>query len=67
MGTNRNAEEDRENKTPQTYPKSKYDEAYVAFGFTVTMVGNEERPACLLCLDMLAADSILRNILVSNS
>ena len=26
------------------------DDAHVALGFTVTTVGDEDRPACLLCL-----------------
>ena len=39
----------------------KYDEAYVALGCTVTKVGDEERPVCLQCLTMLAADSMKPN------
>ena len=48
----------------ESHPKvkmRKYDDAYVALGFTVNTVGGEERPVCLLCLKMLAADS--RNVL----
>lgn len=40
-----------------------YDKEYVALGFTVTKVRDEERPVCLLCLKMLAADSMKPNIL----
>ena len=36
----------------------KYDEAYVALGFTVTKVGDK---VCLLCPKMLAADSMKPN------
>ena len=39
----------------------KYDEAYLALGFTVNVVGDEERPLCLLCLKTLAADSMRPN------
>ena len=40
---------------------SKLDEAYVALGFPVTTVGDKERPVCLLCRQMLAADSMKPN------
>ena len=36
----------------------KYDETYLAFGFTCTTVGNEERPQCVVCLKILACDSL---------
>lgn len=42
-------------------PKRKYDEAYLALGFTVGVVGAEERPMCVLCLKPLAADSMRHN------
>ena len=42
-------------------PKRKYDEAYLALGFTVAEVGAEERPVCVLCLRQLAADSMRPN------
>ena len=48
-GMKRKAERDGDNETNDSLPKAKtrkYDEAYVAFGFTVTTVGNEERPVC---------------------
>ena len=63
-GMKRKAERDGDNETNDSLPKAKtrkYDGAYVAFGFTVTTVGNEERPVCLLCLKMLAADSMKPN------
>ena len=63
-GMKRKAERDGDNETNVSLPKAKtrkYDEAYVALGFTVTTVGDEERPVCLLCLKMLAADSMKPN------
>lgn len=39
----------------------KYDEAYLSFGFTCTTVGNEERPQCVVCLKVLACDSLKPN------
>ena len=47
--------------TVTTVGDRRYDEAYVAVGITVTKVGDEERPVCLLCLKMLAADSMEPN------
>lgn len=63
-GMKRKVERDGDNETNVSLPKAKtrkYDEAYVALGFTVTTVGDEERPVCLLCLKMLAADSMKPN------
>lgn len=53
--------------SPDVLPKQgkaktrKYEETYVAFGFTCTMVGNEERPQCVVCLKILACDSLKPN------
>ncbi len=47
--------------TQEGYSKTKcikYDEACLALGFTVNVVGEEERPMCVLCLKTLAADSM---------
>ena len=41
--------------------RRKYDEAYLALGFTVNAVGDEERPVCILFLKTLAADSMRPN------
>ena len=63
-GMKRKAERDKDNETKESQPKAKtrkYDEAYLALGFTVSTVGEEERPVCLLCLKMLAADSMKPN------
>lgn len=38
-----------------------YDEAYLALGFTSTTVGNKERPQCVVCLKVLASDSLKLN------
>lgn len=38
-----------------------YGKVYVGLGFIVTTVGDEERPVCLLCLKMLAVDSMKPN------
>ncbi|XP_072229039.1 zinc finger BED domain-containing protein 5-like [Leuresthes tenuis] len=46
---------------PKSQPKRKYDEGYLALGFTATAVGAEERPMCVLCLKPLAADSMRPN------
>ncbi|XP_044210429.1 CD5 antigen-like [Thunnus albacares] len=46
-GMKRKAESDEDNETNKSHPTAKtrkYDEAYVALGFTVTTVGDEERP-----------------------
>ena len=43
---------------PKSQPKRKYDEGYLALGFTAAVVGAEERPLCVLCLKPLAADSM---------
>ena len=50
-GMRRQAEREGEKEITESLPKAKtrkYDEAYVALGFTVTTVGDEERPVCLL-------------------
>lgn len=63
-GMKRKAERDKDNEGKESQPKAKTrksDEAYGALGFTVTAVGDEERPVCLLCLKMLAADSLKPN------
>nr|XP_055067936.1 zinc finger BED domain-containing protein 5-like [Misgurnus anguillicaudatus] len=46
---------------PKSQPKRKYDEAYLSLGFTVGVVGADERPMCVLCLKTLAADSMRPN------
>ena len=48
--------------TDSTKAKSrKYDDSYLALGFTCTTVGNEERPQCVLCLKVLASGSMKPN------
>ncbi len=63
-GMKRKPVRDGDNETNESHPRAKtrkYDEAYVALDFTVTTVGDEDRPVCLLCLKMLAADSMKPN------
>ncbi|KAM3838159.1 zinc finger BED domain-containing protein 5-like [Diretmus argenteus] len=57
------AASDAETRPKQHKPaaRRKYDDAYLALGFTVTVVGDEERPVCVLCLKTLAADSMKPN------
>ncbi|XP_060782720.1 zinc finger BED domain-containing protein 5-like [Neoarius graeffei] len=38
-----------------------YDDAYIEMGFTSTLVGGEERPQCVLCLKVLATESLKPN------
>jgi hypothetical protein len=43
-------------------PKSrKYDESSLSFGFTSVVIKGEQRPQCVLCLSVLAADSMKPN------
>ncbi len=44
-----------------TTKRRKYDEAYLALGFSSTTVGDEERPQCVVCLKILASDSMKPN------
>ncbi len=63
-GMKRKAERDGDNETNVSLPKAKtrkYDEVYIALGFTVTTMGDEERQVCLLRLKMLALDSMKPN------
>ncbi|QQP40116.1 Uncharacterized protein FKW44_014055 [Caligus rogercresseyi] len=50
---------------PKQYPSKaktrKYDDKYLAFGFTCTTVGNEEIPQCVVCLKVLACYSLKPN------
>jgi hypothetical protein len=39
----------------------KYDESYLFFGFTSVVINGEERPQCVLCLSVLAADGMKPN------
>ncbi len=44
-----------------TTKRRKYDEAYLALRFTSTLVGDEERPQCVVCLKILASDNMKPN------
>jgi hypothetical protein len=37
----------------------KYDNIYLEFGFTTTEINGEERPQCVLCMKVLAAEGML--------
>ena len=39
----------------------KYDQAYLNFGFTSTEISGEEKPQCVICFKILAADSMKPN------
>uniref|UniRef100_A0A669DER0 Uncharacterized protein n=1 Tax=Oreochromis niloticus TaxID=8128 RepID=A0A669DER0_ORENI len=51
----------RTNPLPSKPKSRKHDEAHLALGFTCTMVSNEERPQCVVCLKVLACDSLKPN------
>jgi hypothetical protein len=39
----------------------KYDESYMDYGFTYTVVENEERPQCVICFKVMAVETMLPN------
>ncbi|GFW44670.1 SCAN domain-containing protein 3 [Trichonephila clavipes] len=39
----------------------KYSQEYLNFGFTITEVNGEEKPLCVICSNILAADSMKPN------
>jgi hypothetical protein len=39
----------------------RYDENYLSLGFTKTSINGEERPQCVVCLSILASDSMKPN------
>jgi hypothetical protein len=45
----------------------KYDDRYLDFGFTSTEVDGQERPHCVLCMKLLASESILPSKLKRHS
>ena len=48
-------------RTPTLAKTRRFDDAFVGLGFTSVMVGAEERPQCLLCLKVLAVESLKPN------
>lgn len=46
-------------RTAKKRKTRKYDDSYLDFGFTSTEVSGEERPLCVLCMKVLAADCML--------
>ncbi|GFU91573.1 protein FAM200B [Trichonephila clavipes] len=45
---------------PKIKPR-KYSQEYLNFGFTITEVNGEEKPLCVICSKILAADSMKPN------
>ena len=39
----------------------RYDDSYLDYGFRSTIVANEERPQCVICLKVLSSEIILPN------
>lgn len=39
----------------------RYDEIYLSLGFTKTTINSEDRPQCVVCLTVLASDSMKPN------
>ena len=61
LTTNKRKAGDESSHTTMSTTKAKtrkYDETYLAFGFTSITVGEEERPQCVVCLKILASDSL---------
>jgi hypothetical protein len=56
-----------ESKENRKHKQRKYVDSYLDFGFTYTYKDNEERPQCVVCLKVLATESMLPNILKRNS
>lgn len=44
----------------------KYDDSHLDFGFTHIKIDNGERPKCVICLNILAADCTISNKLKRN-
>ncbi|XP_065578646.1 zinc finger BED domain-containing protein 5-like [Artemia franciscana] len=42
----------------KTKKKRKYDESYLQYGFTCSSHNNEKQPVCLICKEVLAAESM---------
>lgn len=47
--------------TSRTAKVRKYDDNYLSLGFTSTIVNGDERPQCVICLQVLASDSMKPN------
>lgn len=46
------------NESSKHMKTRKYDDSYLSLGFTSTVVSGTERPQCVLCLNILAMDSM---------
>ena len=59
IGIKRKYNEDQENNTKENKTKSrKYDISYLLLGFTYRIINGKQQPMCLLCLKVLASDSM---------
>ena len=38
--------------------RRRYNDDYISFGFTSIEIGGEDRPQCVICFEILAADSM---------
>lgn len=47
--------------SPSAAKLRRYDDSYLSLGFTKTVVNGEERPQCVICLVVLASDSMKPN------
>lgn len=46
---------------PSVAKVRKYDDSYLSLGFTRTIINGQERPQCVICLAVLASDSMKPN------
>ncbi|GFV07444.1 hypothetical protein TNCV_1737991 [Trichonephila clavipes] len=66
LSRKRTFDDNKESTSAQTsiVPKiksRKYSQEYLNFGFTITEVNGEEKPLCVICSKILAADSMKPN------
>jgi hypothetical protein len=66
LNSNKRCESENKEGTSSTSGKSlkkrknrKLDDSYLDFGFTSTEVNSEERPQCVLCMNVLASECML--------
>jgi hypothetical protein len=46
--------------------KRKYQEEFIKYGFTSTVIDGEERPQCVICCEVLANESFKLNKLIQH-
>jgi hypothetical protein len=66
LNSNKSCESENNEGTSSTSGKSvkkrknrKYDDSCLDLGFTLTEIGGEERPQCVLCMKVLASECML--------